>query len=181
MFLSFFFALNYSGQVVHAQVSDIQEKEKVTEGLAKELKNLEKLNLVKLEQQFDVPRRRADYNNELIKKLKIFFMNSKITNALAKKFNTELQFDSVDIWIDKPGYYVGPHKDDYRIKLALQIYLGEDENVGTALFDKDSNVLKTFEYRLNSGYALFNNKVGWHGTSTKVENGIRKSMYVRYS
>ena len=43
MFLSFFFALNYSGQVVHAQVSDIQEKEKVTEGLAKELKNLERV------------------------------------------------------------------------------------------------------------------------------------------
>ena len=147
----------------------------------KELKNLENLNLVKLEKQFDVPRRRVDYNNDLIKKLKIFFMNSKITNALAKKFNTELQFDSVDIWIDKPGYYLKPHTDDSRIKLAIQIYLGEDENVGTALFDKDNNVLKTFEYKLNSGYALFNNKVGWHGPSTKVENGTRKSMYVRYS
>ena len=73
--------------------------------ILKELKNLENLNLVKLEKQFDVPRRRVDYNNDLIKKLKIFFMNSKITNALAKKFNTELQFDGVDIWIDKPGYY----------------------------------------------------------------------------
>jgi hypothetical protein len=149
--------------------------------ILKELKNLENLNLVKLEKQFDRLRHRVDYNDNIMKKLKIFFMHSKITNVLAKKFNTELQFDSVDIWIDKPGYYLEPHIDDLRIKLAIQIYLGEDENVGTALFDKDNNVLKTFEYKLNSGYALFNNKVGWHGPSTKVENGTRKSMYVRYS
>jgi len=115
-----------------------------------------------------------------MKKLKIFFMHSKITNVLAKKFNTELQFDSVDIWIDKPGYYLEPHIDDLRIKLAIQIYLGEDENVGTALFDKDNNVLKTFEYKLNSGYALLNTNESLHGTTTEVKTGLRNSMYVRF-
>ena len=145
----------------------------------KELVNLENLNFVKLEKQFDRPRHRVDYNDNIMKKLKIFFMHSKITNVLAKKFNTELQFDSVDIWQDKPGYYLEPHTDDPRIKLALQIYLG-DNNVGTSLFDKDNNVLKTFEYKLNSGYALLNTSDSLHGTTTKVESGLRNSMYVRY-
>ena len=69
-------------------------------------------------------------------------MQTPITKALEKKFNTDLTFDSVDIWQDKPGYYLGPHTDDLRIKLALQFYLGNDNNVGTSLFDKDDNVLK---------------------------------------
>ena len=147
----------------------------------KELVNLENLNFVKLEKQFDRSRHRVDYNDNIMKKLKIFFMHSAITNALSKKFNADLQFDTIDIWIDKPGYYLEPHTDDSRIKLAIQIYLGEDENVGTSLFDEEGNVCKTFEYKLNSGYALFNNKFSHHGTTTKVESGTRKSMYVRYS
>ena len=137
------------------------------------------LNFVKLEKQVDRPRHRVDYNDNVMKKLKIFFMHSAITNALSKKFNTNLRFDSVDIWQDDQGYYLGPHTDDSRIKLALQIYLGNDNNVGTSLFDKDDKILKTFEYKFNSGYALLNNEVSRHGT-TKVTNGLRKSMYVRY-
>ena len=147
--------------------------------MLEELKNLEDLDLVQLERQLDRPRQRVEYTEDIMKKLKIFFMHSKITNVLAKKFNTELQFDSVDIWQDKPGYYLEPHTDDPRIKLALQIYLG-DNNVGTSLFDKDNNVLKTFEYKLNSGYALLNTSDSLHGTTTKVESGLRNSMYVRY-
>ena len=149
--------------------------------ILKELENLENLNFVQLEKQLDRPRLRVDYSDEIMKKIKLFFMQTPITKALEKKFNTDLNFDSVDIWQDKPGYYLGPHTDDLRIKLALQFYLGNDNNVGTSLFDKDDNVLKTFEYKFNSGYALLNNEVSRHGTTTKVTNGLRKSMYVRYS
>ena len=138
------------------------------------------LNFDSLENQENHPRKRLSYNEKLSKQLHVFFMNSKITNALAKKFNTNLRFDSVDIWQDELGYYLEPHTDDSRIKLALQIYLGNDNNVGTSLFDKDDKILKTFEYKFNSGYALLNNEVSRHGTATKVTNGLRKSMYVRY-
>ena len=146
----------------------------------KELENLENLNFVKLEKQLDRSRLRIDYSNELMKKIKLFFMQTPITKALEKKFNTDLSFESVDIWQDTPGYYLESHTDDSRIKLALQIYLGNDNNVGTSLFDKDNNILKTFEYKLNSGYALLNNDVSRHGTTSKVTHGLRKSMYVRY-
>ena len=146
--------------------------------ILEELANLDNLKFVKLEKQFDMPRQRVDYAEQLMKKLKIFFLQSTITNALQKKFNTSLTLDSVDLWQDSAGYYLTPHTDDTRIKLALQIYLG-DNNVGTSLYDHKENIVKTFEFNFNWGYALLNNDVSMHGTASKVQE-TRNSIYVRY-
>ena len=149
--------------------------------ILKEIKDIEKMTMVKLEKQHHMPRNRIDYSETLMKKLKIFFCNSKITKALETKFNTPLRCESVDIWLDGAGYYLSPHTDDQRIKLALQIYLGTETNVGTSLFDGDNNVIKTFRYRFDSGYALLNNAVSLHGTEgTVAKNDPRRSLYVRY-
>jgi len=149
--------------------------------ILKDLNSLENLKFEKLENQFDFLRQRIDYSETLMKKLKIFFSNSKITKALEIKFNTPLKFESVDIWSDSAGYTLPPHTDDQRIKLSLQIYLGTETNVGTSLFDGDNNVIKTFRYRFDSGYALLNNSVSLHGTEgTVAENNPRRSLYVRY-
>lgn len=150
--------------------------------ILKEMEHLEDLELVKLEKQHDLPRDRIDYSETLMKKLKIFFSNSQITKTLSTKFNMPLKFESVDIWLDGAGYSLPPHVDDSRIKLALQIYLGVEPSVGTSLFDSNNNVLETFEYKFNSGYALLNNEASLHGTTGTVgENHVRKSLYVRYS
>jgi len=150
--------------------------------ISKDIKDIEKMTTVKLEMQHHKPRNRIDYSETLMKKLKIFFSNSKITKSLSTKFNMPLQFESVDIWLDSAGYFLSPHTDDSGIKLALQIYLGEGPSVGTSLFDSDNNVLETFQYKFNSGYALLNNAVSLHGTTGAVaENNLRKSLYVRYS
>ena len=131
-----------------------------------------------LEFQEKKPRRRLDYNDELIKKIKVLFMNTNITGALQNKFNTTLTFDSADIWIDDMGYKLPPHKDDSRIKLALQIYLS-DNNEGTSLYDNDGNIRYTFPFKFNSGYALYNGMYSTHGVE-EIENAGRTSLYVRY-
>jgi hypothetical protein len=139
-------------------------------------------SFVKLEGQEQLPRVRLDYKDILIKKLKVFFMNNKITKELEKKFKTELSFASVDIWMDNKGYFLEPHTDDKRIKLALQIYLTND-NVGTSLMTSHSSkatILKTFEFKSNCGYALLNNDVSFHGLESPVEHNGRISVYVRY-
>jgi hypothetical protein len=140
---------------------------------------LENKIFVKLELQEEKPRVRLDYNDELMKKIKVFFMNSNITRALGKKFNTELKFMSADLWIDNTGYKVPPHTDDNRIKLALQIYLS-DQNKGTSLYDKEGNIEYTFPFKFNYGYALYNSDNSYHGVE-EVENDGRRSLYVRYS
>ena len=134
----------------------------------------------KLEFQEHLPRRTLNHHDIDLKRIKIFFMKSSITEALRKKFNTDLNFESVDVWQDSVGYGFAPHTDDERIKLALQIYVG-DNTVGTSLFDSEDNVIKTFEFKHNSGYALFNNKYSRHGTSGRVNNHTRTSIYVRYT
>jgi hypothetical protein len=143
------------------------------------LRELKNSNFVKLEFQEDLPRMRLDYKDDLMKSIKVFFMNTNITHALENKFSTELKFESVDIWIDDEGYALAPHIDDARIKLALQIYLG-DNNVGTSLYANNRNI-KTFEYKFNSGYALLSNDKSFHGIDTPVKNSGRTSLYVRYS
>ena len=143
------------------------------------LNSTEKLNLVPLERQEKQRRSRVDEKSEIIKKLKILFMHRPITEGLETKFKTDLKFASVDIWQDDIGYYIGPHIDDPSIKLAIQIYLGDD-NIGTSLFDDQGNALKTFRYTLNTGYALLNTKDSRHGRAGQVTKGVRRSVYVRY-
>lgn len=142
------------------------------------LPNLKEYETTKLEYQEDLPRFRLNYNEVIMKKLKVFFMNSNITKALESKFGTNLSFESVDIWIDNSGYRLRPHTDDARIKLALQIYLGND-NVGTTLYDQDGNPVHTFPFRKNCGYALLNSDRSFHGVE-KITSDGRTSLYVRY-
>lgn len=143
------------------------------------LPDLQRRSFVKLEMQERHPRMRLDYHDELMKYLKIFFMKNHITNALSKMFDTNLRFESVDIWIDDKDYMLYPHTDDISIKLALQIYLGDD-NIGTSLYSNNQNI-KTFDYKFNSGYALLNNSNSFHGLEKPVPKPGRTSLYVRYS
>ena len=140
---------------------------------------LENRKFSKLEFQENKPRRRLDYNDDLIKRIKILFMNTNITRALENKFNTALKFDSADVWIDDKGYKLPPHRDDDRTKLALQIYLS-DNNEGTSLYDNDGTMRYTFPFKFNHGYALYNGVYSDHGVE-EVENDGRISLYVRYS
>tara|TARA_B000000475_G_scaffold264664_1_gene252444 strand:+ start:630 stop:1175 length:546 start_codon:yes stop_codon:yes gene_type:complete len=142
------------------------------------LPSLEGKKFVKLDSQELKPRIRLDYNDEMMKKITVFFMNSNITNALEKKFDTKLKFKSADLWVDDVGYFLLPHTDDDSIKLATQIYLSDD-NVGTSLYDDAGKLQYTFPFRFNCGYSLYNGEGSHHGVEKIMKNG-RTSLYVRY-
>ena len=108
----------------------------------------------------------------------LFFMNTRITTALEQKFRTNLKFDSVDVWIDGKGYKLPPHLDDKSIKLHLQVYLSNN-NEGTSLYDGKGELLYTFPFKANYGYALYNGVYSHHGVE-EIENDGRTSLYVRY-
>jgi len=143
------------------------------------LPDLGNKSFMKLESQENTPRVRLDYQDNLMKMLRVFFMNKNVTCALVKKFNTTLNFTSVDIWVDNNGYGLPPHIDNKGIKLALQIYLGNN-NIGTSLYSEQT-LLKTFEYKFNCGYALLNNSKSLHGIEGVVGKYGRISLYARYS
>lgn len=136
-------------------------------------------NFEKLDRQKGANRVKLKDNDIEIKKLKVFFMNSKITNALKQKFGIDLKFKSLDVWIDNKGYSLVPHVDDETIKLHLQIYLSNN-SVGTSLYGKNKQKIHTFKFETNKGYALLNNEHSVHGVDEVMEDG-RVSLYARYS
>ena len=164
---------------------------------------IKELKMVKLESHENENRWRVDYGETIFKELHLFFANSKITSALENKFNTKLKFSSLDLWFDHfreedELNELEPHTDHDSIKLAIQIYLGEEENVGTSLYansgeiilyenskklkwDPDRKPIHTFKYNCNNGYALLNTEASWHGIHERVKKNTRKSLYVRYS
>lgn len=138
--------------------------------------------LTKLEHQEHRPRLRVDYDEMISRELNLLFKSSKITEALSKKYNTILNPGTADIWFDYAGYNLSPHRDDPRVKLALQIYFGSGDNPGTVLYDgeQEPQVIESFKYGVNCGYSLLNNDKSWHGTNGSVTNNTRKSVYIRY-
>ena len=143
------------------------------------LPDISKSKFVKLETQEDLPRQVLDPDDAIMRQLKIFFMHTKITKALRKKFGLDLKFDSIDVWQDLSGYYLEPHTDHESIKVAVQIYLC-DHNQGTSLYDSSGHEIHSFPFKFNFGYALLNNQASYHGVNKTVKDG-RISLYARYS
>jgi hypothetical protein len=151
-------------------------------------------NFDQLETQENKPRKKLSYQSMLAKELKILFSHNRITQALEKIYQTELKFSSCDLWQDFQGYFLQPHTDDTRIKLAIQIYVGESDTVGTKFFSSTISTIteidvwkqeylqheiKEIIYKKNHGYSLLNNNYSWHGVCPNIKDD-RLSVYVRY-
>ena len=147
-----------------------------------------------LENQEKKPRQKLSYQSILAKELKIFFSHSKISAALEKIYVTKLKFSSCDLWNDSKNYFLTPHIDDNRIKLALQIYVGQIGASSTKFFSSAvvpilknavwkqeylQYEIKEISYKKNYGYSLLNNEKSWHGVAPNQVND-RLSIYVRY-
>lgn len=157
------------------------------ESLIKQLQKINPTNCVvtKLEKQKNLNRVRVDYKENISKELNLIFRSAKIKKVLEDKYKIKLQAETADIWFDSDGYNLLPHRDDSRIALALQIYLGSEQSMpGTVLYSSQNakTPFTVFKYKENTGYALLNNAQSWHGTEHKlVGNAIRKSIYIRYA
>ena len=156
---------------------------------------LEKLELTTLEKQEHKPRKKLSYQSILAKELKILFSHKKITAALEEIFGLKLKVSSCDIWQDSKDYFLLPHIDDTRIKLAQQIYIGESSASGTKFFSSKINEIikkdvwkqeylqyqvKEIRYKKNHGYCLLNTENSWHGVQPNTSDN-RLSVYVRYN
>ena len=141
--------------------------------------DITKSKFKKLTNQEHLARQILDADDIQLKKLQIFFMNKQITNALEKKYELDLKFDSVDVWQDLPVYYLTPHTDNESIKVAVQIYLSNHDQ-GTCMYDDKGEIVHVFPFKNNFGYSLLNNENSLHGVPEINKDG-RISLYVRYS
>ena len=126
-------------------------------------------------------RRRVSYAEPVSKNLQVFFHSSKILNALQDKFNCDsLKPKTADMWFDYKDYKIPIHIDS-AFQMQLQIYLNDESQPSTALFDdKDGKIYDIVPYKSNAGYCLYNKGPSWHGMTDKVVDGVRKSVFARF-
>lgn len=106
------------------------------------------------------------------------------TESFLKKFSTFTgqKINSLDfnLWWDTEGYTLPMHIDNDKVKLSMQIYVGELEHntLGTSFGDSRQNLILTLPYRSNTGYFLANPNRIQHGLiSTVPSNFNRLSLY----
>ena len=105
------------------------------------------------------------------------------------QFEKMLQRDLSDAYLrveaiaDVDGFWLKPHKDINEKLMSMLVYVniwGENEVLGTDIYDDDLNVVKTIPYRNNLGYLFSPGENTWHGLEKKKINTVRRSILINY-
>ena len=89
----------------------------------------------------------------------------------------------VEAIADVDGFWLKPHKDINEKLMSMLVYVniwGENEMLGTDIYDDDLNVVKTIPYRNNLGYLFSPGENTWHGLEKKKINTVRRSIRINY-
>jgi hypothetical protein len=89
----------------------------------------------------------------------------------------------VEVIADRTGFWLKPHKDIKEKLMSMLLYInpfGESEELGTDLYDRKLNVVKTVPYRNNLGYMFAPGDNTWHGLEKKEIQKERRSMLINY-
>ena len=119
--------------------------------------------------------------------------DSQLFNEITEYLNTDSFRDSFfsltgyqmskigfTLWWDTKGYNLPMHFDNEAVKLAMQIYIGDQKHdtLGTSFGDLNQDVIFTLPYIKNTGYYLSNPNEIQHGLIQPVpKNFNRFSLY----
>lgn len=112
-------------------------------------------------------------------------MNPATVAQVEKMLGRDLQdaYLRVEVIADRKGFWLKPHKDIKEKLMSMLIYVnvcGEDESLGTDIYDEKLNVVKTIPYRNNIGYLFAPGHNTWHGLEHKVIKKERRSILINY-
>ena len=118
---------------------------------------------------------------KVINKLQSKSLTKKISTYLNKDLSSS--FVRLEIIGDKKGFWLKPHKDIPEKIMTMMIWsnpYNESKNLGTDLYDKDFNVVKTIEYKHNNGYFFSSGNDTWHGLELKRIEKERRCVQINY-
>jgi hypothetical protein len=116
----------------------------------------------------------------------INFLQKKDTvNTFSKILNKDLSssFVRLEIIGDKKGFWLKPHKDICEKLMTMMVWANpynESNSLGTDLYDKDFNIVKTVEYIHNNGYFFSSGEETWHGLELKEIKKERRCIQINY-
>ena len=118
---------------------------------------------------------------KLIENLQSKITYLKISNLINKDLSNS--FVRLEIICDTKGFWLKPHKDIPEKLMTMMIWANpysESENLGTDLYDKNYDLVKTVKYLHNNGYFFSSGKDTWHGLEIKKINKERRCIQINY-
>ena len=111
--------------------------------------------------------------------------NKKTYHEISKLINKDLSksYVRVEIICDREGFWLKPHCDIKEKLISCLLFVNpfnESEILGTDLYDKDLNKVKTIPYKHNYGYFLSSGPNTWHGMDKKEIKKERRCLQVNY-
>ena len=85
-----------------------------------------------------------------------------------------LNFMGVSLWKDDTNFWMNPHVDNDRVKVAIQVYLDNRQSPGTQFSDR------LIEYGRNRGYIMYNTPDMLHSVPKQIPHEGRLSIYALY-
>ena len=89
----------------------------------------------------------------------------------------------IEIICDRQGFWLKPHCDIKEKLISGLMFINpfnESENLGTDLYDKNLNKVKTIPYKNNYGYFFSSGPNTWHGMEKKEIKKERRCLQINY-
>ena len=118
---------------------------------------------------------------KVINKLQSKSFSEKISDLLNKDLSKS--YVRLEIIGDKKGFWLKPHKDIEEKLMTMMVWTNpynESENLGTDLYNKDFQIIKTVKYKHNHGYFFSSGQDTWHGLETKEIKQERRCIQINY-
>lgn len=120
----------------------------------------------------------------LFLKLRNFFCNKSVTEMF-QSYSTKIipKYLRIEVIKDTGESWLEPHKDIHEKFMSMLVFVndcGEDESIGTDLYDANLRVAKTVPFIDNTGYFFYPGDDTWHGLEKKQISTHRKMIMVNY-
>jgi len=117
----------------------------------------------------------------LIEELRSKDIHSYISKLVEKDLSKS--YVRIEIICDRQGFWLKPHCDIKEKLISGLMFINpfnESENLGTDLYDKSLNKVKTIPYKNNYGYFFSSSPNTWHGMEKKKIKKERRCLQINY-
>ena len=121
------------------------------------------------------------YLTKLTQSLQSIEMVNKISKIIDKDLSNS--YVRLEVIGDKKGFWLKPHKDISEKLMTMMVWANpynEASNLGTDLYDKNFELVKTIKYIHNSGYFFSSGDDTWHGLELKEIKKERRCIQINY-
>ena len=114
-----------------------------------------------------------------------FFLRDEVIDMFEEESNVKIRgnYLRIELIEDSEKSWLEPHVDISEKIMSFIVYLNnteESESIGTALYDKNKQYVKTVPYINNQGFYFYPSNDTWHGLESVDIKARRRAVMVNY-